>query len=92
MEIRYPNKDDYEEKFWRHNYRILVSMQGIEFIVNADNEQDAIDYIIDDCEENYPGLLWSREEEEEQEYLEEYICGWNHGRYLSTHNIHIEEI
>ena len=92
MEQRYPNKEDYEEQFWNHNYKVQVSMQGMEFIVNADCEQDAIDYIIDDCEENYPGLLWSREEEEEQEYLEEYICGGNHGRYLSTHNIHIEEI
>ena len=92
MEQRYPNKEDYEEQFWNHNYKVQVSMQGMEFIVNADCEQDAIDYIIDDCEENYPGLLWSREEEQEQEYLEEYICGGNHGRYLSTHNIHIEEI
>lgn len=86
--INYPNKEDFDSKFWNHNYKILVSAQGIEFYVNADCEQEALDYVIDDCEENMPGLLW----EDEPEFPDDYICGGNHGRYLSTHNIHIEEI
>jgi len=61
-------------------------------MVNADNEQEAIDEIIDFCEGNMPGLLWSRDDEPEQEFLDEYIRGGNHGRYFSTHNIYIEEI
>ena len=88
----YPNKDDFEEKFWKRNYRVLLTDQAIEFFVNADNEQEAIDYIIDFCEENLPGLLFDRDEEEEEEFLEEYICGGNHSRYLNTLNIHIKEI
>jgi hypothetical protein len=90
--IHYPNKNDYDEHFWKHNYMVLLTSQGIEFIVNADHEGDAIDYVIDYCEENLPGLIMSREEEEEEEYLEEYICGGNHGVYLNTYNIRIEEV
>lgn len=92
MEAIYPNKADYDEKFWKHNYKILLTEQGIEFIVNADCEQDAIDYVIDECEENHPGLIMSREEEEEEDFLDDYISGGNHGRYLNTFYIHIEEI
>ena len=88
----YTNKEDFDSKFWDHNYRILVTAQGIEFIVNADNNQDALDYIIDYCEENLPGLLFSRDEENEKEFLDEYVCGGNKGLYLNTHHIHIEEI
>jgi hypothetical protein len=88
----YPNKSDYDEHFWKHNYRILLTSQGIEFRVNADNDQDALDYVIDYCEENLPGLIMSREEEEEEEYLDDYICGGNHSVYLNTHNVHIEEV
>ena len=69
------NPDDYQEHFWKNNYRILVSREGIEYIVNADCEQDAIDELIDYLEVNAPGLLWSREEEQEQDFLEEYISG-----------------
>lgn len=90
--IHYPNKDDYLESFWIHNYKILVSAQGIEFCVNAACEQDALDYVIDYCEEFLPGLLWPRKEAVTDEFISEYICGGNHGRYLSTHNIHIEEL
>jgi|APSaa5957512622_1039677.scaffolds.fasta_scaffold127795_2 hypothetical protein len=88
----YPNKDDYDENFWGKNYRVLVSTQGIEFLVNANHEGDAIDEVIDYCEEYLPGLLWTREEEMEEEFIDEYICGGNHGRYFSTYNIHIEEV
>jgi hypothetical protein len=87
------NPNDYEEKFWKHNYLISLHNAG-EYLVNADCEQDAIDYLIDYCEEKYPGLIMSREEEEEEEFLEEYIMGGNHGFYLNVpaHEMMIEEI
>jgi len=90
----YPNENDWSEKFWNNNYRIIVSAQGVEFFVNADNEQEAIDYIIDYCEDNLPGLLWDDEDlyEMTEDERDEYICGGNHGRYLSTHNIYIETV
>lgn len=96
MKPIYPNKDDYDEKFYRNNYRIFVSAQGCEYIVNADNEQDAIDFIIDDAEENAPGLVAAYHELIEEGYtdneIDEWICGGNHSLYLTTHNIHIEKI
>ena len=92
----YPNKDDYDEKFWRNNYRVLITGQGIEYIVNADNEQEAIDFIIDHAEENAPGLVASYQELIDDgmsdDEIEEYINGGNHCLYLTTHNIHIETI
>ena len=101
--VYYPNHDDYEENFWSNNYRVLVTAQGIEFMVNADNEQETIDYIIDYCEEHLTGLLFSDDKVEElrqesiadyndERYVDDYICGGNHGRYLNTHNIHIEQV
>lgn len=86
------NKDDWNSSFWKHDYIVSVTSQGIRFAVNADNAQDAIDEIIDYCESNLPGLIFSREEEADEEYLEEFIHGGNHGRYLNTRNIHFETI
>ena len=88
--IHYPNRDDWQEQFWKNNYQVFLTSQGIRFHVNADHEQDALDYVIDYCEEHLPGLIMSREEEIEEEYLDEYLCGGNHSRYLNTLNIHIE--
>lgn len=90
--IYYPNLSDWEEHFWEHDYLIRLTEQGIPFAVNADCEQDAIDYIIDYCEENLLGLVMSREEEEEEEFLEEYIFGGDHGIYLNTCYITIKEV
>ena len=84
--IHYPNIDDFEEGFWDTNYKILVSSQGIEFHVNADCTGDAIDYVIDYCEEHCPGLLWD-DEQDDIDYQDDYICGGNHGRYFSTYNV-----
>lgn len=114
-QVHFPNIDDWNESFWKHDYLILVTAQGVIFAVNADNEQDAIDYIIDYCEEYLPGLIMDEEqmndlindklermqkemtieefkerEDEKYEYLDEYICGGNHSKYLNTHNVHIE--
>jgi hypothetical protein len=94
MEINYVNIDDYEENFWKNDYRILLTRNGIEFIVNADNEQDALDYLIDYCEKYFPRLLWSYEDERElilNECIEDYIQGGNEGRYLNTVHVSIEK-
>ena len=88
--IHYPNKDDWQERFWQNRYKVWLTAQGILFHVNADHEQDAIDYVIDYCEEHLPGLLMTREEEQEEEYLDDYISGGNHGVYLNTYNVRIE--
>lgn len=82
MKPEYPNKNDYDEKFWKNNYQIDLHNGGT-YLINADNEQNAIDYLIDYIVEKYPGLVMDREEEEEEEYLDEYINGGNEGRYLN---------
>ena len=89
--VYYPNKDDWNEKFWEHNYNILLTEQGIPFNVNAACEGDAIDYVIDYCAEHLPGLVFTQEEAAEEEYIEDYVNGGNEGLYLSTQNIHITE-
>lgn len=91
MEPYYPNKEDWDANFWKHNYQVSVGAYGATFLVNADCEGDALDYVIDYCVENLPGLVMSREEEEEEEYLEDYIQGGNEGRYLNDINVIIEQ-
>lgn len=94
--MNYPNKDDFDEKFWKNNYLVTVTAQGIEFTVNADCEQAAIDYVIDYCDEIMPGLVAPYSELIEEGYtdteINDYICGGNAGLYLTTHNINIETI
>ena len=89
----FPNRLDFEDGFWKHNYRVLVTAQGIEFIVNADCEQDALDFVIDDCELHYPGLVEHYHVLAEQGLadaeIDEYICGGNHALYLTTHNVRV---
>ena len=88
----YPNKDDFNCGFWDNNYRILLTAQGIEFVVNANNESEAFDFIIDYCEENMPGLLFSIDEVDSEKFLGDYITGGNHGRTLNTYNVRCIEI
>lgn len=81
------NPDDYNNHFWRYNYLIRVTYQGIPFLVNADNEQEAIDYLIDYCEDNCPGLIATYQELIDAGYtdieIDELIYGGNHGLYLT---------
>ena len=83
----YVNKDDFNESFYRYNYEITIGIYGPEFIVNAECITDAFDGVIDYLEENMSGLLFSREEELEEEFLDDYVVGGNHGRYISTLDI-----
>jgi hypothetical protein len=84
QEAYVPNLDDYNNHFWRNNYLIRLTIQGIPFIVNADHEQDALDYVIDFCEEYLPGLIMSQKDQDEEKYIDEYICGGNHCLYLNV--------
>jgi len=77
----YPNRSDWFNSFWKYHY--LVNVDGWLFAVNANHEQDALDYVIDHCEKYVKHLLMIPEDVEEEEYLEDYICGGNHGRYFS---------
>lgn len=82
------NRYDYNNKFWKNDYEITID--GIEFTVNADNESEAFDFLIDYCEEHIPGLIMSEKEEVELEhFLDDYVCGGNHGRYINSYNISI---
>ncbi|MFW6001942.1 MAG: hypothetical protein ACOCQD_01225 [archaeon] len=86
----YVNYDDYRENFWENDY--IINIGGINFVANADNVQDAIDYIIDYCEDNLPGLLMTQEEVDEEEFIQDYICGGNHGRYINTPEVYIVNV
>ena len=85
------NQDDYNNRFWKKNYLIRVTYQGIPFIVNADNEQEAIDYLIDYCEEHCPGLVSTYQELIDAGYtdieIDELITGGNHGLYLTIDDV-----
>lgn len=83
----YVNLDDYNENFWGKNY--IISIDGINFIANVESLQEAMDLIIDYCERDMPGMLLSQNEVDEEEFLDDYICGGNHSRYLSTTEVHI---
>lgn len=91
-EYKYINE---ETKFWDHSYRVWLSEYTF-VIVNADNDQDALDYAIDYAEEqNWEGLFLTDDEVKELEqegYLEEHISGGNHGRYLSSLNVRIIQL
>lgn len=93
--VIYPNVEDWKESFWKNKYLISIGEIGTQrYAVNADNEQDALDYAIDYIVEHFPGCVMSREEEETEEYLEEYIVGGNEGRYLNFgyHELRIEQL
>jgi hypothetical protein len=84
-----------DKPFWKNCYDVYV---GVPIYVNADNEQDALDFAIDCVEKRkWKGLFLDEKEVEELEaegFLEEYVCGGNHGLYLSTpaHEIIIKKI
>ncbi|MCP4569125.1 MAG: hypothetical protein GY841_16240 [FCB group bacterium] len=93
----YPNKDDWKEDFWGRKFKIWVGVEGFEFRVSADCLQSAFDEVIDYCVDHLPGLVLTLEEEDEllaegEEFLDQHIQGGNEGRYLSTYNIHTEEV
>jgi len=86
------NIDDWESNFWGKKYVIELDQCGA-YGVCASCEQDAFDILIDYCSEHYPGLIMTDKEQAEEEFIDDYICGGNEGRYLSVicANIRISE-
>jgi hypothetical protein len=85
------------EKFWKHSYRVHLSeLDPDGILINADNEQDALDSAIDYAEsQGWEGLFLDDADIHELEndgYLEEHISGGNHGRYLSSLNVTITQL
>lgn len=76
--------EDSRGPFWKKTYLLQLSLGGV-YVINADHEQDAIDYFIDWAEDNAPGYLFSREEEEEldDDEKEDYIIGGNAGSMMN---------
>ena len=72
--------------FWRNCY--AVDIGNGEILVNADNEEDALDYAIDCAEKRgWKGLFLAPAEIEELEkdgHLNEHECGGNHSLYLAA--------
>jgi len=95
QEFNLVNPDDILNSFWDNTYLIHLTSQNILFVVNADCEQDAIDEMIDYIESmQWEGLLLDYNDPDDLEMIESgnYICGGNHGRYLSTYHIRIEKL
>jgi hypothetical protein len=88
------NPDDLLSNFYGRTFKVSLTGQGIEYLVNASCTGDALDEVIDYLEDHHPMMLLTDQQMEEldQAQLEEYISGGNHGRYLGTHNIRIEEV
>jgi hypothetical protein len=82
-------------KFWKHSYKVWLSEFNY-VIVNADYEQDALDFAIDYAEsQNWNGLFLTEEERKEIEndgFLDDYVSGGNHGKYLSSLNVTIVQL
>lgn len=87
IETIYVNPDDINDGFW--NYNITITIENKKFIVNANHVQDALDYIVDYCEEYLPGLLIDPDDEDDQRDM---IIAGNHSRFLSVESIHLENI
>lgn len=75
-----------EEKCWKHSYRVHLHEFDVDgLLVNADCEQDALDYAVDHVETSSPGLFMTPEERDEADTRgEEYITAGNHYLALSS--------
>ena len=87
MQYEYINEP---EKFWKHSYLVCLHEFDSGVVVNADNEQDALDYAIDWAEDhNWMGYFI--EEPTEEDYKTQ-ITGGNHGLVLSSDNVTIKQL
>jgi hypothetical protein len=85
----YPDGWEYENepvKFWKHSYMVCLNEFDVEeMYINADNEQDALDYAIDIAEEKgWMGLFIENPTKEERD---EHVSGGNHGLLLGGYPI-----
>lgn len=79
------NKDDYDCGFWRNNYKVSLTAQGIKFIANANCSGDALDMVMDFCVDNGLVGLYS-----EASLGEDYMTAGNCGYCFTTHSIRVE--
>jgi hypothetical protein len=91
MEPEFVNPGDWQSNFWKHNYVITITAQGIKFFVNAEYEGAALAELVDFCADKYPGLVSDGADLDKDE-REEYFCGGNNGLYLTTDHISIQEL
>jgi len=90
----YINKESWDNNFWKHKYLISLPAIGTNhFAVSADCEGDAMDEIIDYCEKKQ-WYIMTDEDQEDEEFLDEYVQGGNHGIYLNVpyHEVRIEKV
>jgi len=85
--ITYPNRLDYENMFWKHDYKIWITREGFCFIVNADCTGDALDEVMDYLVRNEHIGLYSTEQ-----IHDDYITAGNNGYQFTTLNIRCEKI
>ena len=85
-----------EELFWDHIYSVFLGdgFCPTEIVVNADNEQDAIDFAVDHAEEQGWRGLWLDYQTDndiivELEKYDEVGYFGNHGLAVSHSDIHI---
>ena len=91
--VFYPNPEDWDQKFYSHDYLVGLTAQNIQFKVNAVCEGEALDWVIDCCEEHkWWGLVNDGTKDYTTEELEEYYQGGNHGLYLTTHHVHVTQL
>lgn len=79
--------DNGAECFYGRLYAVALTNIGGWLIMDASNEQDAIDEAIDHAENNgWMGYFLDQDEQNEineEGYLDDYFCGGNHGLFLS---------
>jgi hypothetical protein len=87
-EYKYVNE---ESKFWDHSYRVtLQEFDNEGIIVNADNEQDALDYAVDYAEaQGWFGLF-----DDDDDYYDDGEClfAGNHGHRIASSHVWIEHL
>jgi len=84
-----------DKGFWKNTYAVILNRHADRMKVYADNAQDAMDAAIDYAEaQGWEGYFLTLEEAQEIEadgFLEDYTCGGNHGRFLSSLNVYLRE-
>ena len=90
--MKYVNE---EEKFWKHSFNVWLSAIGKPICVNADHEQDALDYAVDYAEEQgWSGLFVDEEDIKHDSHENEIdiIRAGNHSLALPAEEVHIKQI
>jgi hypothetical protein len=83
-----------DEGIWSNHYLIAIDYFKVYYVI-ADCEQDALDILIDYCEErNYQGYFYTDEDLEEmtQEEQDDLLIAGNHCRYISNDVLIIEQL